>query len=254
MNFKRFASVVALLSLIVFPVGYSFGGEHGAAHWGYAGEAGPEHWGDLSHEFTTCKDGRSQSPIDIAGAKEADSPGIEFSYSDAPLEILNNGHAIQANYADGSHITVNGEEFELLQFHFHGPSEDTVDGKHYDMQAHLVHKNKSGGLAVVGVFLTKGKENDFIKALWAHMPEEEGVKNSVPEVMINAKSLLPEDGTYYSFSGSLTTPPCTEGVKWMVMKQPVEVSEAQIKEFSSVIHMNARPTQPINDRVIKVGK
>jgi carbonic anhydrase len=252
MRFITYAALIA--GLILFSFGVSFAGGHGhSAHWGYEGEIGPAHWGDLSPEYSACKEGKMQSPVDITGAVKADLDDIEFNYNDVPLMIINNGHAIQVNYAGDSSIEVNGKEYKLLQFHFHGPSENTVNGKPYDMEAHLVHKSSDGELAVVAVFMKKGKKNDFIQTLWKYMPEEEGKERSVRSVKINASQLLPADKTYYSFTGSLTTPPCSEGVKWMVMKTPIEVSAKQIAKFSSIFEMNARPVQPLNGRIIKVS-
>jgi carbonic anhydrase len=220
---------------------------HGA-HWGYEGHSGPSHWGELNKEFGVCASGKSQSPIDISGTNFSDSNPIQFDYKAAQLDIVNNGHTIQINRPAGSAITVDGERFELLQFHFHTPSENSVGGKPYDMEMHLVHKSAKGELAVVGVFLKAGENNAVIDEAWQHMPHHAGDKEQVASVSINAADLLPSDRSYARFSGSLTTPPCSEGVRWMVMKQPIEVSAAQVKQFASVVGKNARPVQPLNNR------
>jgi methyl-accepting chemotaxis protein len=228
---------------------------HGSApHWGYKGTEGPQHWGDLSPDNILCKTGRSQSPIDISRIVSADLGSIEFDYRSTPLKILNNGHTIQVNYAVDSFIRVGGKTFKLLQFHFHSPSENIRNGSPYDMEMHLVHKNAQGQLAVVGVFLVAGKHNSYIETLWDKMPTVIGQEFTHPGIRIDAAKLLPGSGTYYYFSGSLTTPPCSEGVKWLVLKTPVEVSDAQVKMFLSIVGANARPVQPLNGRsVIEVA-
>ena len=223
------------------------------AHWSYKGDTGPDHWGDLQPDFHQCKEGNKQSPVDISNTKAAAhnlSP-IKFSYKESGLKIINNGHTIQVNYGQGSSITFDGKTYDLLQFHFHSPSEHTSNGKAHNMEAHLVHKNQDGELAVVGVFLTKGKQNDFIETLWAHLPEKVGKEEAAENVRIQAAQLLPADQSFYRYQGSLTTPPCSEGVVWSVMETPVEVSEEQISRFTAAIHDNARPVQPLNERVIR---
>jgi methyl-accepting chemotaxis protein len=246
------AVVLTIVMLFAFN-SYASGG-HGT-HWGYEGAAGPGSWGDLSQEYATCKTGMSQSPVNIAHTVKADLGDIEFDYKDSPLKILNNGHAIQVNNSADSYIRVNGKTYKLLQFHFHSPSEDTVNGKHYAMQVHFVHKNDEGQLAVVGVFLKKGEHNPLIQTLWDNLPHEVNHENVNSHVSVNGANLLPSDGSYYHFSGSLTTPPCSEGVKWYVMKNPIEVSSAQVKTFVSTLGHTARPTQPLHERaVIEVSK
>ncbi len=174
----------------------------------------------------------------------------KFVYNATPLSIVNNGHTIQVNYSGDSFIKMGSKTFNLLQFHFHSPSENTVDGKPYKMEAHLVHKDANGQLAVVGVFIKEGKENHFIKTLWNNLPSEINKENFVNSVSINANDLLPSDGSYYHLSGSLTTPPCSENVNWNVLRTPIEVSAEQVKKFVSLIGHNARPTQPLNRRAI----
>jgi carbonic anhydrase len=205
----------------------------------------------MSKEFSLCGSGKEQSPIDIRGAQTTNLPAIQFDYKADSLEILNNGHTIQVNRATGSSISVEGEEYELLQFHFHSPSEDTVDGKLFPMEMHLVHKNTKGQLAVVGVFFKTGAENATLEKAWSHMPHHAGDNEKDEAVSLNAANLLPTDRGYYSFEGSLTTPPCSEGVKWMVLKTPIEASKKQIEQFVHVVGANARPVQPLHDRKVR---
>ncbi len=231
----------------------SFAPMAGATHglWGYTGENGPEHWGKLSHDFAMCEKGKSQSPVDISKTYKAKLEDIVFSYKATPLKVVNNGHTVQVNYLPGSSITVDGEKYELLQFHFHAPSENTVGGKHYSMEMHLVHKNRNNKLAVVGVFMKEGRANEVIQKIWDNISPVVNEEKTVDSISINAADLLPDEKDYYHFYGSLTTPPCSEGVNWSELKTPVEVSEAQIRKLEAVIGgHNNRPTQPVNYRFI----
>jgi len=220
-----------------------------SSHWTYTGPEGPAHWGDLSKDYHTCKAGKSQSPINITSDKAGGSQPVSINYNSKATSILNNGHTIQINIADGSTITVGGKSYKLLQFHFHTPSEHMIDNKPADMVAHLVHKAADGQLGVIGILMKKGKENAALAQFWAHIPEHAGTKTDL-NVNANARNLLPSDLSYYNYSGSLTTPPCSEGVNWMVLKNPVEVSARQIAAFKSVIHTNVRPVQPLNGRKV----
>ena len=228
------------------------GGEDGshAVTWGYAGGIGPAHWGDLSPAFAACKLGVSQSPIDLTSDTEAKPHDLDFRYAPAPLEIINNGHTIQVNYTPGSALLSGGRQFALVQFHFHHLSEHTVDGQPADMELHLVHQDTAGNLAVVGVFLAAGQQNEALQPVWAHMPAAVGEERQVQGVTINAADLLPADLAYYSYMGSLTTPPCSEDVRWFVLSSPVEVSPEQIDRFAALYPDNARPTQPLNGRTL----
>ncbi len=220
------------------------------AHWGYSGEGGPEHWSTLSPEFAACGQGKNQSPINLTGFVEAEMKPIALSYTGLATEILNNGHAIQANYSAGSTMTINGHVFELKQFHFHSPSENQIDGEYFPMEAHFVHADTDGNLAVIAVMYKIGDENKGMKKLWAQMPEEHGNKEALAS-QVRADDLMPADKDYYRFNGSLTTPPCTEGVTWLVLKNPVTVSEAQVKQFTGVMkHPTNRPVQAVNARPV----
>ncbi len=241
-----------ILFILPFSTLVFAGSGHAGAHWGYDDETGPAHWGDMKHEFTTCKTGKQQSPINISSAHSASLPAITFSYQATPLNMVNNGHTIQVNYAPGSHITVAGKQYELLQFHFHSPSENEIDGKPADMVAHLVHKAADGQLGVIGVLMKKGSRNPLIEKLWKHLLTHEG-EYSKAAIKINVEDLLPADRAYYHYSGSLTTPPCSEGVNWMVLKNTVDVSVAQTGAFTNIFHKSTRPVQPLNGRQIEVS-
>jgi carbonic anhydrase len=219
-------------------------------HWSYSGQEGPDEWGKLDSTYAACSSGKTQSPIDIRGAKKADLPALKFAYNSVPLNIIDNGHTIQVNYPAGSTLTVGRKLYTLKQFHFHHPSEEHVNGHGYDMVAHLVHADAEGHLAVVAVFLKKEKVNTFIDLVWQNLPTEKGKAIDVSGVALNAKDLLPVEHEYFTFSGSLTTPPCSEGVTWYVMKNPVALSEAQVAVFAKLYPRNARPIQPANGREI----
>ncbi len=218
--------------------------------WGYTGPNGPGDWADMRQEFKLCGSGKEQSPINISGAKSANLPAIQFDYKPGSLEILHNGHTVLIKRAKGSRITVGGEKYELLQFHFHSPGENTVDGKTFPMEIHLVHKSAKGKIMVLGVFTKIGAKNAVLDKAWNHMPQQSGDRKQVASVNINAADLLPTDRSYYSFKGSITIPPCSEGIEWIVLKTPVEVSDEQIKQFSRVVGENARPVQPVYSRTL----
>lgn len=220
-----------------------------AAHWSYAGSTGPAHWATLSPEYALCATGRSQSPIDIAAALPRDLSNIVFSYQPSPLNIVNNGHTVQVNYAPGSFIEIDGERFELAQFHFHAPSEHTLKGAHADVEMHLVHKSVEGRLAVVGVMVREGVPNPMFDPIAGSIPAS-GQKIDRPDVMVNATALLPADPRTYRYDGSLTTPPGSEGVKWSVMVEPITLSSEQIAAFTKHYNGNNRPVQRLHGRVV----
>jgi carbonic anhydrase len=220
------------------------------AHWTYEGEEGPANWGELSADYAACAEGTEQSPIDVANPSEADLANIAFDYRPAPLEIVNNGHTVQVNYAAGSSITVDGSAFALVQFHFHAPSEHTVAGAAADAELHLVHRADGGQLAVVGVLLTRGAANDGLAPVFENLPTTVGPSAAVPAATVDAGHLLPAVRTTYRYPGSLTTPPCTEGVSWLLMTDRVELSADQLAAFTSVIDGNNRPVQPLNEREV----
>ncbi len=220
-----------------------------AAHWSYEGEAGPENWGKLDPGYGLCASGRNQSPVNVAGAVEGELVPLVFNYKAGGNEVINNGHTIQVSYAASSTLTVDGTAFELKQFHFHAPSENTIDGKSFPMELHLVHADAEGNLAVVGVMIQEGKWNKEVSKAWMKMPtadEKQPLGN-----LVDANGLLPASRDYYRFSGSLTTPPCSEGVRWLLMKNPITVEKAQIKLFADTMHHHTnRPVQPVYGRLI----
>ena len=218
--------------------------------WGYVGASDPEHWGELSSTYSACRAGLEQSPIDLKHAINADFTTVDIRYQSIPLTILNNGHTIQVNVAEGNQIQLDGEDFKLLQFHFHHPSEHTVEGAPLPMEMHFVHANAKGELAVIGVFLKEGAENTFLRPVWQAMPRQIETAKLIPDVQVEMARLLPSDRTAFHYFGSLTTPPCSEIVKWLVFQEPIEVSPAQIAQFSDLFPLNARPVQPLNRRFV----
>ena len=220
-------------------------GEKHAAHWEYEGAMGPENWGK---EFPTCGKGRSQAPLNIKGPFEKVRFSVAPDYKQGQLKIVNNGHTIQVNVPVGSKIRIDGRAYDLLQFHFHRPSEEHIDGKPSAMVVHFVHKNLEGELAVLGVMLREGNENPGIKTLWNHAPPKEGPEVVPDGVMFNPANLLPREMDFFHYDGSLTTPPCTEKVKFFILKSQVNISKEQVSDFP--FKMNARPIQPANGRPI----
>jgi len=225
-----------------------------ATHWGYTGHEGPENWGDLDAKYSMCKAGSSQSPINITKSVQVDADDmqkIDFEYKTSASSVVNNGHTIQVNIKDGSSITIDRIKFDLKQFHFHTPSENQIDGKNFPLEAHFVHASKDGKLAVVAVLFEDGKENPIIKKIWNKMPHKADESSGCGLTSKDVNSVLPKDKDYYRFSGSLTTPPCSEGVRWFVMEDYATISKAQVKEFLHTLHhANNRPVQPINARKV----
>ncbi|MDO5652674.1 MAG: carbonic anhydrase family protein [Brachymonas sp.] len=219
--------------------------------WGYTGSGAPEHWASLSPEYAACA-GKNQTPINISklALVDANLPPIKFSYKPGGNEIINNGHTVQVNFAPGSYIEVNNTRFDLKQYHFHTPSENQIDGKSYPIEGHLVHADKDGNLAVVGVMYEEGAANAALGAFESTVPTKLNEKQAL-KTPFDANSLLPANRDYYSFSGSLTTPPCSEGVRWMVLKNHVFASKAQIDTLNKAMHgPNNRPLQPVNARTV----
>ena len=215
--------------------------------WGYEGPQAPEHWGSLDPAFGVCTGGREQSPIDLTGAERVTLSEIRFEYAPSPICIQNNGHSIQVDYQAGSGIVLDGTRYGLVQFHFHHRSEHTVDGADFPLELHLVHGDADGALAVVGVFLEEGAANEALAPVWRHLPAEAGPAALVAGT-VDAAALLPERRTTWRYRGSLTTPPCSEGVSWLVMTEPVTASREQIEAFRALFPVNNRPVQPLNGR------
>ncbi|MDR7308133.1 carbonic anhydrase family protein [Rhodoferax saidenbachensis] len=225
----------------------------GEVHWAYEGDVGPQAWGKLKPDFNVCALGKRQSPINIEDGNTLQGPAepLLFNYTASNGTVLNNGHTIQVDVQGDNTITVRGSRYKLLQFHFHTPSEEQVNGKRAAMVAHLVHKNDDGQLAVVAVLLEPGVANPLIDKVWTYMPLEVNDRVRMPRELLNLNELLPTDQRYYQFMGSLTTPPCTEGVLWTVLKQPMQISRAQYKLFTQLYANNARPVQALNGRPVR---
>ena len=217
--------------------------ESHAPHWSYEGKENPRHWGSLDPAFATCMMGHNQSPIDIRHPKIADLPELKFDYKAVPLSIVNNGHTIMVNYASGSTLTVGDKTYSLKQFHFHHPSEEHINGKGFDMVGHLVHADTDGHLAVVAVLFKAGVSNPLVETLWKNMPSEKDKTVEMSAVPVNVQDLIPSQHGYYTYSGSLTTPPCTEGVTWYILKSASSLSNEQLATFTKLYPHDNRPMQ-----------
>ncbi|MBK8014858.1 MAG: carbonic anhydrase family protein [Deltaproteobacteria bacterium] len=213
-----------------------------SAHWSYVGENGPQNWSSLDPRFEVCGAGEHQSPIDLKDAEKEDLRNLVFHYQPSALKMVNNGHTVQMNVDPGSYMEFDGVRYDVLQYHYHAPSEHTVNGRHYDAEIHVVHKNAEGQLAVVGFLMESGSENSAFEPILAALPAE---ASSTAEATkkVNVSDLMPPVLGAYRYSGSLTTPPCTEGVSWFVLSTPVQLSKAQIEQFEAVYEGNNRPTQ-----------
>jgi carbonic anhydrase len=240
--------VILLLNLVLVAGFASSQDSPPPPHWTYEGEDGPQFWGELSPDYALCSAGRAQSPVDITGEQEVNLADLTLNYHASALNIFNNGHTIQVNYDAGSTLIYNENEYQLVQFHFHHPSEHLIDGHGFAMELHLVHRDTNGALAVVGVMLSEGaEENAAYAPIFAHLPLTEG-EPAPTGIQINAAHLMPEHFRYFTYLGSLTTPPCAQGVRWLVLDTPVVLSVAQLESFGAIFEMNARPVQPINHR------
>ena len=235
--------------------------ERSPIHWGYSAEDGPARWDALSPDWALCGKGRSQSPVDLGGAKPAGAVELGFGYQPASLKIihhehvvdvLNNGHTIQVNYDEGSTIDIQGTRFELLQYHFHAPSEHTVGARHFPMEMHLVHQSQSGEVAAVGVFIEAGAHNAAFEPVWEHVPKETGKQEHLEHVVVDVDQLLPSDRRTYRYPGSFTTPPCSEGVHWLVFVEPIQLGQEQIDAFRAVVKVNNRPVQSLEGREVLI--
>jgi carbonic anhydrase len=218
-------------------------------HWNYQGKEGPAHWSQLAPGYETCAIGHAQSPIDIRDATRASLPRIMFDYQASPAEVVNNGHTVQVNLANAGGVEIDGEPYRLVQFHFHTPSEEHIAGRAFPMVAHFVHQAADGRLAVVAVLFREGEQNQALGQVFDAMPTRAG-ENVELAGSFAPQTLLPQQQGYYAFAGSLTTPPCSENVQWRVLKQPVELSQAQLAQFRHLYSMNARPIQPLNGREV----
>jgi carbonic anhydrase len=229
-------------------------------HWGYEPDNGPANWGKLNRDWLLCAEGKKQSPVDLSGACQQDLDEMKLQFTSTYLRIvhqthvldaIDNGHTIQINYDQGETFTIGSESYELRQYHFHSPSEHTVNDRHYPMEMHLVHISSDKKLAVIGVFIEEGRHNAAFDAIWSNLPQETGQEVHLENVLIDIDDMLPENKATYRYSGSLTTPPCSEDVRWFVYVEPIELSIDQIKIFQKIFHGNNRPSQPLNDRALR---
>ncbi len=243
--------MIALAASVLSATAFADVHEHAAhPHWSYDGAEGPDHWAQLEANFSTCSTGKNQSPVNLTNFTKAELAPIKFDYKAGGNQVLNNGHTIQVNYATGSTIALNGQTFELKQFHAHAPSENQINGKTFPMEAHFVHVDANGNLAVVAVMFEEGKANAELEKAWKAMPHEAGEKADLKDSILGT-AVMPDDKAYYRFNGSLTTPPCTEGVTWLVLKKSVTASKEQIEKFAHTMHHhNNRPVQLVNARLI----
>jgi carbonic anhydrase len=243
--------MIALAASLLSTAAFAEDPAHAAhPHWSYDGAEGPDHWADIEPEFSTCSAGKNQSPVNLTSFIKAELAPIKFDYKAGGEQIHNNGHTIQVNFAEGSSMTLNEHVFALKQFHVHSPSENQINGKSFPMEAHFVHADAKGRLVVVAVMFEEGKANAELEKAWKVMPHEAGEKVTLTEHILGT-AVMPDDKAYYRFNGSLTTPPCTEGVTWLVLKNPVTASKKQIENFTHVMqHHNNRPVQPTNAREI----
>lgn len=227
---------------------------HRDIHWSYEGESGPENWARMNPEWAKCASGQRQSPIDIRDGIRVDQTPLRFDYRSGAARIVDNGHTVQMIPGDGNVLLAQGRRFELVQMHFHRPSEERIDGRAFDMVAHLVHRDQDGRLGVVAVLMEVGSQpNPLLQTLWNNLPLEKRIEGGLPET-VDLTQLLPASSDYYAYMGSLTTPPCSEDVLWLVLRQPVQISEDQLRVFARLYPRNIRPIQRLNDRLIKESR
>lgn len=244
---RKTISLAALAMLAVCSAGAQ------SAQWGYAGKIGPDRWAKLDGTYLTCANGHEQSPLDIRGAKPVRLSPLEFHYRSGQPTLTNDGHTIVAKVEPGSYFQVDGHRYDLVQFTFHHPSEEAVKGQLSDMEVQLLHKDAEGKMAIISVRMTEGDPNVVLASLWPQLPKQVG-QSAVATDMVNPAGMLPIDHGYWSYQGSLSTPPCTEGVRWFVFKQEAQVSREQIQTFSALYPRNVRPLQPPHDRKIDATK
>ncbi|MEO5932643.1 MAG: carbonic anhydrase family protein [Duganella sp.] len=218
--------------------------------WSYEGETGPANWGKINPAWARCGSGNRQSPIDIRDGMKVELEQISFDYHPSTFNVTDNGHTVQVMVGSGNFLTVQNRMYELIQFHFHRPSEERINGKGYEMVVHLVHKDGEGRIAMLALLLERGKSQPAIQTVWNNLPLEK-LETLAPAVVLDPMELLPARRDYFTFMGSMTTPPCQEGVLWLVMKEPIQASPAQMALFSRLYPLNSRPIQPGSGRIIK---
>ena len=242
-------TVIGIFITVVIALLLSKGEPKHYAHWSYDGDEGQHNWASLDERFEMCEKGLNQSPINISTPIDANLSPLIFEGNAKAKTFVNNGHTVQANFENGNYLTIENKKYELKQIHFHTPSENHIDGKVFPMEAHLVHADKNNKLAVIGIMFEVSEDNTTLNKLLRNLPENKDQKNEVKSEIFGYE-ILPESKEYYRFNGSLTTPPCTEGVKWIVLKTPVTISKSQLKDFEAVMPRNARDIQNINARTI----
>jgi carbonic anhydrase len=254
---KRVIFCITLINLFIFigliSIAQANESDHSIHHWGYEGGEGPAHWGEMEQDHEKhlmCREGVRQSPINFEKAPELKMDGLHIEYSKSPVNLINNTHTVLLKYQKGSFVVWEGEKFELLQIHFHHPSEHTVNGEAFPMEIHFVHRSGDHEYVVIGVFAKYGKFNNIIKKLWKDIPTEINKETLVKDHLIDAGALFPSSMEYFLYNGSLTTPPCSENVTWFVLEEPIEVSEKQVKYFQRYIDHNARPVQEQHHRIV----
>lgn len=209
-----------------------------------------DHWGELSRDYRLCSAGRQQTPIDLrfVTAKEPYQP--TFDYRPVPLKIRHNGRTILVQTEKGGTMSFHGENWDLLQFHFHHPGEHQIEGQSFPLEIHLVHRNARGNLAVVGIFARSGAFNPYLQTIWDYLPQEPCPETIIPDTWVNVGLLLPQNSDFYEYLGSLSTPPCSENVLWLVWQNAIEISSQQLQQFAEIFPHNARNIQPLNGRSI----
>jgi carbonic anhydrase len=248
MNRRHALKALAGLALCPICAKPGFAGE--SVHWSYEGDTGPAKWGELDAANKVCTVGSQQSPIDIENPTRARLQDLKLSWGRTAETIVNNGHTIQLNFADGSStLKLDDTTYKLVQVHFHRPSEHQIGGKNFPMEAHFVHRAPSGGLAVVGVLMSTGHPNPAFAQIVSTMPQQEGPAVKA-DARINPNALLPARRSYYRYAGSLTTPPCSEVVEWLLLTDPISVAEADVAKFAQLYSMNARPVQKLDRRFV----
>jgi carbonic anhydrase len=218
-------------------------------HWGYSGAGAPEHWGQLAPENRVCGLGMEQTPIDLKSSIPADVAPVQPVFQEMPVKIVNNGHTVQVNCPPGSFTAIGGQRYDLVQFHFHHPSEHLLDGQSFPLECHFVHRSAGGALAVLGVFVRRGASNGALQPIFESMPDQEGPERAVGAT-IRPGDLLPKDRRFFRYQGSLTTPPCLEGLTWTVFRDAIEAADGQVQRFARLFPNNARPVQPLNGRYL----
>lgn len=246
---NRRHALKALAGLALCPLCTQKGFAAEGHHWSYEGDGGPAKWGDLDAANKVCSIGSQQSPIDIGTTIKSRLPALRINWARSADTIVNNGHTIQLNFAEGSTLTLGDAKYKLLQVHFHRPSEHLIAGRNFPMEAHFVHRADSGALAVVGILMATGKPNDAFRRIAATMPAKAGPAVKA-DAGINPNALLPARLGYYRYPGSLTTPPCAEIVEWLLLTDPIQVADADIARFAKLYPMNARPVQKDNRRYV----